>query len=644
MAKQMKRVEKRYVPQQESYRSLPALSPQASPVDVTPSVAPVDASAEKLRQLAEGLSSLNKGLGDFLRMEKSFEETNRLANRTNALLGLPPVSGPGFTDMGVEKGYKEGQGLSDSIRLRDELLTELSDKQFFVNPDSLPDTISNVNKFTQEFIQGKLAGKETDVSYLEGAAKNLTQVKIEALTVATKMQKEARDTRQLNNEASIISENLKLWSDDVWRSPDVLREKYNELMSSGNSRGLPKDAMGSLILQVAENNLVHDFGVAHDSKDLKLSRANLLKMQSIVAAATLPDKAGQPIGSFKKGKDGNPEWVLESDVSAIVRTRDKMVRDYESLLKETTESFKYDIQANIFTGLSDGTLSAASARESIRPLATSDSKSFLEIQKFIDTLEKNQSFIDDSEVVSSLLKTGNYDISQITYLLSKGQLSNDGASTLAKAYSWKEREKSSIRNEEYHQRRMYNLDEKDRLDSVKRSNAAVSQQYVHMYGTDSAVSDYVRQANIQGKSVTPEELDLFRVRREEDTRRKTAVQGSKTPEDVKSLVVAAGAMAAGDRLSYDEQKHLTNILKHVPQEEREAKSSEILQKRNAVFNTWKLEEQRINTKFPRENLSGSALVEKTKALDLAKNKYIMMNPTSSPEARRIAINFLSQFK
>jgi hypothetical protein len=113
MAKQMKRVEKRYVPQQESFRQLPGLRPQAEPQAAVATPAP-DSGAERLRELAESLAAGNKALGDFFTMEKSFEETNRAEAKVRGRLGLPEGEGRGFLDYGVRYGYEQGKALRDA--------------------------------------------------------------------------------------------------------------------------------------------------------------------------------------------------------------------------------------------------------------------------------------------------------------------------------------------------------------------------------------------------------------------------------------------------------------------------------------------------------------------------------------------------
>ena len=209
MAKQMKRVEKRYVPQQESFRQLPGLRPAAEPV-LAAETPVVDPAASKLKEMAEAFGSINKALKDFYTMEKSFEETNRAENRVRSQLGLPPVEGPGFLDYGVAQGYNEGLGIVRGQEAMIELKRRLSEARYGISPEKLgtPDDVrafvdNETKKIMEEYIP-----VDADVAYVEGASKFLTQAKLEARVEGTNFWAAQEKQQRFNNFSTFINNHL----------------------------------------------------------------------------------------------------------------------------------------------------------------------------------------------------------------------------------------------------------------------------------------------------------------------------------------------------------------------------------------------------------------------------------------------------
>jgi len=269
MAKQLKRVTERYVAQQESFRNLPVPRPQASPVDVTPE--PVaDPAAERLRDIAEGLSALGSGISDFFKMEKSFEETNRMEAEVRGRLGLEMGRGKGFLDYGTRYGYEQGKGVSEGQDVLVEISRRLAQAEPDLHPDKLktPDDVRRyvdnmVSEVEKEYL-GDLSGQSR--AYLEGVAPALAKAKLEARVKALTVYDSNVKLETVNNYTkyvnSIFETDIIPYINQMIETPGekvdygLIRNKMSELTKAArDTYNIDRNTANVLTLEQLDSNL-----------------------------------------------------------------------------------------------------------------------------------------------------------------------------------------------------------------------------------------------------------------------------------------------------------------------------------------------------------------------------------------------------
>jgi hypothetical protein len=237
MAKRPTRVEKRYVPQQESYRNLPGLRPAAEPVVAAETPAP-SGEGDKLRQWGEALASGNKALKDFFTMEKSFEETTAAENRVRAQMGLPPVGSPGFLDYGTELGYQQGLAIRDAEDISVEVERRFNDRKHEIHPDKLK-SADAVREFSDgilaELLQEKgVALDQVSRPYLEVMGPEIAKMKLEsrvkALSIYDAQQKLATVDAFNSKVRSVVDNDIIPFVSGIMASPELSMDANNTLV------------------------------------------------------------------------------------------------------------------------------------------------------------------------------------------------------------------------------------------------------------------------------------------------------------------------------------------------------------------------------------------------------------------------------
>ncbi len=391
MAKQMKRVEKRYVPQQESFRQLPGLRPQAEPQAAVATPAP-DSGAERLRELAESLAAGNKALGDFFTMEKSFEETNRVANRTRAMLGLPQAEGPGggLLDWGSDYGYQEGSGLAQGISLKDKLLQDLDNQNFFIdeaNPDPQA-TMSSMNSYVQKFINDNVGDQQNNPAFMAGVSKYLVEARVEATVTASNRLEALKLQKQLGNygtwATSMFTQEL-----PKTKTPQDVREVLSRLTAESQRFGISRDAAADHLAATLSSQYESLFTQAHDNDDIEGMDNVLRELQLLSQALDLPDSAGIPFGGVLKdaaGKLQQPLAPTKKELHASIR---QMINDREVATKRINDKTVSDKSADLLYRMQSKEINPAQAVVELNELYRSiPSEQYLRLQKFVNEIDR----------------------------------------------------------------------------------------------------------------------------------------------------------------------------------------------------------------------------------------------------------------
>jgi len=494
----MKRVEKRYVPQQESYRSLPVPSPVASPVDVVPEITP-DPTAEKLRQITEGLSGINKGLTDYFRMEKSFEETTRAANKVNALLGLPPVGGPGNLDYGKDYGYQEGLGLAQGASLKVELEKALKTNNYFIDPTKLSseDMQQKINQFTQSFLQENLGELQNNPAFMSGAAQSLAEAKVTALVKGQEALETLRLTKSLENWDTFVGAQLSEGKLEGYiGKPAEFREEISRLLTYAPKMNLGKDAAGDQLLAGLTRQYYSKFSAAHDAEDIPALKESLGVLKLLKESAALKDSSGVFIGGIAMGGKKSP---IDDTIKEINELYATSVKSFSSLKERVLKEQGFAIRANMLYDFRSKGLDPRKAEEELAPLRLSNPKEYLKTMDFMFQVERSGTNIwVDPELMSSLREDKSLDTDAIVRLVNSRVIGKNEAKELGSIVSERERETLRALSLEDRRNSLLTREARESAARTKATNADLARKVLRNNGIvdETVVSRVTRDAQL----------------------------------------------------------------------------------------------------------------------------------------------------
>jgi hypothetical protein len=384
MAKQMKRVEKRYVPQQESFRQLPGLRPQAEPQAAVATPAP-DSGAERLRELAESLAAGNKALGDFFTMEKSFEETNRAEAKVRGRLGLPEGEGRGFLDYGVRYGYEQGKALRDAEDVAIEYNRIMEQSKTQIIPENFK-TSDEVRSFSDKVLDDILKSKgislgEAGEAYLGVMGPEVAKLKVEGRVQALTLY-----------DAQIKLGNINVFTDRVRKTMDAEFVPYIKGLAADPTR-----LMDSKDLQFVRDKMSKLSKEASEVYKIDRDAANVLMVETLTSG--IQDQialATADGGSWKTLAD------LEQVALGLFRTVD--MPDASGFRLTTTKGDPETVKAignlrNVVTSLSD-------ASDRIREKIQKRESDKLVSNEAIKIFNKEQTIEEGFENIQRMIKSG----------------------------------------------------------------------------------------------------------------------------------------------------------------------------------------------------------------------------------------------
>lgn len=471
MAK-LTRPNERYVPQQESYRNLPGLRPTAQPVDIVADEVAVDPTAEKLKQLAQGLGMANKAIEDFYRMEKSFEETNRLAARVNAKQGLAPPEGKGFLKYGLTEGHYEGLGINDALTIRGELdgllEQELPSTINVRNPQqSLIDLQSKIDSWISE----RVGGMQENPAYMRGVSNELAKFKVEAMAkgqalIQERVMEQKFGIMQTKTEALLGS-----LGDEAWGDPQVLRNSLRPLLTDAEALGFDRAAGAKAIMTSLETMAYNRFNAAYSAGDLRSMRESMQQMRAMMIAIDLPDESGVKLGGFTKDSSGNIKWNLASDKDDLQVSIGRMQSAFDKTLETQNKVRAAAIQADMLVLLQEGE-DPGRIRETLEPLSRVDPELYVESMKFLFAQEESQNYINDTQLVRTMIAEG-ADIAAINRQMALGNLSRQGATQVASAHTKLLSERNALLTERNKLQYSANMEHRNELARIDRNNRAM---------------------------------------------------------------------------------------------------------------------------------------------------------------------------
>jgi hypothetical protein len=628
MAKQMKRIEKRYVPQQESYRNLPGLRPAADPV-LAAETPVVDPAASKLKEMADAFSGINKALKDFYTMEKSFEETNIATNKTRALMGLPPVEGKGFLKYGSRPGYTQGLGEARGILIKNQLKSELANKNYFVDPES-PDpeaTKMQLFNFTQEFFDKQLGDLAKDPAFMEGAGKAMAQARVEAMVIAQSAVEEALDVQQANNFKIIAMDYFGERLPGVIGNPHAIRQLMREATRNSEVYGLHQDAANELLITSFFDERQNAYREADASGDDVAMESIMKELRSFTTAMELPDDAGiVPGGVSKEPGTGKIEARLGSTFKEMRQAYGTMERDHQVTLKNRREVREHQNTANIIYRFSRG---EASQSELVSELNESDMRltdpeNYVKLIKMTTNLRNDIDSPVFQETLSSMLKNPQLNYAQVYAAYDDGRIDGQAMTRALDFVAKMKSMESEVRERQAHYKRINGELSREVEAKLKTTNELTIRKYI----LDNNVPEGAQQSfllgykdlgfvvdndylfNIHDKMMTNEgyrevaeqqfkkakEEEAERKKLEEEERKATKIEEKKAEEAALELSVQSIADQVYDgKISKAQKTYLEMMFKEGNTESFQPGSPQLSELRN--YNDW-LASKVLESKVP----------------------------------------------
>lgn len=377
MAKQMKRIEKRYVPQQESFRNLPNLRPAADPV-LAAETPVVDPASAKLKEMADAFSGINKALKDFYTMEKSFEETNRRANQTRGRLGLAPLEGPGFLDYGVTYGYQEGRGMATATEAIAQIQQELATADHFVdleNPNREA-TLRQLNDYMTQKVHALTGAELQNNAFLEGALRPLAELKVQETVVAMEKLQAAEQQVAMRNFSTWAKGDFMKRLPEFMGNPLGLRDHISSLLKEAPRFNLNKDAAAEVLVLSTLDDLqslyVEAFNKPSAEESVPAMESVAKLMSNFVNAASMQDSSGVPLGGFSGGAGGSKVTPLKQTIAQLKSAHRDMVSELDRMGKLRKEERKIKQQNTVIVDMVDHRLTKEQILDKYRHLQTSD--------------------------------------------------------------------------------------------------------------------------------------------------------------------------------------------------------------------------------------------------------------------------------
>jgi hypothetical protein len=528
MAKQMKRVEKRYVPQQESFRQLPGLRPQAEPGQAVATPAP-DPEALRLRELAESLAAGNKALGDFFTMEKSFEETNRVAQRIRGRLGLEQTEGPGggFLDWGSDYGYQEGRGLAQGITLKDNLRKELADNNYFIdeaNPNPQK-TMDAMNSHVQQFITMNLGDDSSNPAFMQGVSQYLVEAKVEA-TVEAGIRLEAIKTRQqMANFSTWAQKNFIPKLAEFGDNPQGLRNLMSETIKESSRFGMNKDAAADTLLvstlEHLEGMYTEAFNMEAPTESIQAMETATALMSDFIQAASLNDASGVPLGGFGMSADGKRMAPLKETLTQLKQRHREMVSELDKKGKAVKATKAIKAQNEVLIDMVDNRMTKVDILNKYRKLQESDPELLQVVLNMAVDTENKWNTDDNPDLVKALIKKG-ASMSEVESQLTAGLLSKDDYTQLATVWSNRRSQIQYAQSQADRRESKYANSQAKEEKAIVEANIVAVRKFVSDNNMiqDSGFRSYMEDIAKQGTPLTKQDMDAelksYRTRQEMD--------------------------------------------------------------------------------------------------------------------------------
>ena len=394
--KRINRVIPRLVAQQESYLNHPAPRSTASLVEAAPEPRRIDSSASRLNDLAQAMAHSSKALSDFLTMEKSYEETNRMENSIRAQMGLEPAEGKGHLKYGSRAGYLEGKGLLAGQEVALQVQNRLNRENYGIDTDGTlptPDELRNYIDSTFNEVSNAVLGPNSDPSIIRGASPIMTQVKLESRVRGMNALMEAEEEVQLQDANIFIRNYLeteispRLTRDALaGEVPDAaqLRQDFSDLSKVvGEKWDIDRDvAMVSILDNTLDSITQKIIMAGREGADPNVILDAETTMYTLIETLSQPDSDGIRI-----------DTMTTPEVSSLVDEIYRVTRNVENRGKAIRALKKEEKQASILSDYLGRSLSGeavGSLLSEVQSLVISEDMDGTQAINIINTLRTNE--------------------------------------------------------------------------------------------------------------------------------------------------------------------------------------------------------------------------------------------------------------
>lgn len=298
--KRLKASQERYVSQQETYRNIPVLHPESSPVDTSvrqpeirkmdtrripevqlpepeiPEKVPGTASAAMPGQpgdvvrgksraeiTAETLGSLTPMLDSFIKYQNKLGEINFREQQTRALLGLPQTPGRGILnlDWRSDEGYSLGMGDAHGVKFSQEYESALKQTNYGVDESANPGIAQKFRNDTYQALLQKYTGENSgNPAFVEAFERHAVKSKIEGDLKGEELmyaqQQSLLKQSTLDSWGGFFQDNLKVMP-SLESSNEVMQEYLKTFRTRINSQAIsmaetlrvPRSSVNSTIIE-----------------------------------------------------------------------------------------------------------------------------------------------------------------------------------------------------------------------------------------------------------------------------------------------------------------------------------------------------------------------------------------------------------
>lgn len=329
----------RSVSQQETYRQLPAVSPKAQ---LGTGAVVKATSGSNLGQMAEALSGLVKGFGDFMQLQAHYSAIDETKARIAAANGLPLPNQTSIFGAGGKRGYHQGLGITKGLEYQasiDDMTRGDNITAFIDNPESpnVQQSLINLREAMGKE-RRRIFGDNPNIHEIEGASKSLLTANLSAEIGLHKAIKDTITTNTLNN---IYDQAMLHLQSPSLNDPQALKDSFANIRKAAKVSGAQPNVASAVIIDAINDRAQEISSLANTSTDVDTINASIEELKKLQKVLGLKDTKGGLSFSTIKSKDG--KYIHKTQA---LSARDTIVKNLGRLITHEDNVQKlHDLEA-----------------------------------------------------------------------------------------------------------------------------------------------------------------------------------------------------------------------------------------------------------------------------------------------------------